>query len=432
MNYLKKKKILEYLIIFFPFSLVTGPLIPELILLISIILFFILIYETNNFNFLINDFSKIFLIFYLLIVIRSFFADESLFSLKNTLFYFRFLIFALIIKYLILNNAKFINYLIISFTIMLSIISIDTIIEYVIGSHWLFDKTIYSENDNHRISGLFDEEYIIGGFILAFFPSTLLLINDHLKSDNKNKIFFIIILFIVFTTSIVLSGERASLAKMVLLFISIIFFTRIFGKLRGKLITIILMIFFISIFIISQPKLNERLIYHTVDLILQNKEVHKKIDRNLSIYEYFKSADLENLNFTYYSDEHSDHAKISINMFKDKFIFGHGVKMFRFSCSKNEYYINDRACSTHSHGIFFSFISELGIIGLIFLIMIYYYLIKRTIKTNETTEKVILLTILIYLFPFVPSGYFFNNFFSLVLYFLVGIYLGKKKINLHN
>tara|TARA_Y100000389_G_scaffold74466_1_gene71069 strand:- start:1296 stop:2594 length:1299 start_codon:yes stop_codon:yes gene_type:complete len=432
MNYLKKKKILEYLIIFFPFSLVTGPLIPELILLISIILFFILIYETNNFNFLINDFSKIFLIFYLLIVIRSFFADESLFSLKNTLFYFRFLIFALIIKYLILNNAKFINYLIISFTIMLSIISIDTIIEYVIGSHWLFDKTIYSENDNHRISGLFDEEYIIGGFILAFFPSTLLLINDHLKSDNKNKIFFIIILFIVFTTSIVLSGERASLAKMVLLFISIIFFTRIFGKLRGKLITIILMIFFISIFIISQPKLNERLIYHTVDLILQNKEDHKKIDRNLSIYEYFKSADLENLNFTYYSDEHSDHAKISINMFKDKFIFGHGVKMFRFSCSKNEYYINDRACSTHSHGIFFSFISELGIIGLIFLIMIYYYLIKRTIKTNETTEKVILLTILIYLFPFVPSGYFFNNFFSLVLYFLVGIYLGKKKINLHN
>ena len=315
---------------------------------------------------------------------------------------------------------------------MLSIISIDAIIEYVIGSHWLFDKTIYAENDNHRISGLFDEEYIIGGFILAFFPSTLLLINDHLKSDNKNKIFFIIILFIVFTTSIVLSGERASLAKMVLLFISIIFFTRIFGKLRGKLITIILMIFFISIFIISQPKLNERLIYHTVDLILQNKEDHKKIDRNLSIYEYFKSADLENLNFTYYSDEHSDHAKISINMFKDKFIFGHGVKMFRFSCSKNEYYINDRACSSHSHGIFFSFISELGIIGLIFLIMIYYYLIKSTIKTNETTEKVILLTILIYLFPFVPSGYFFNNFFSLVLYFLVGIYLGKKKINLHN
>ena len=197
MKYLNKKKILEYLIIFFPFSLVTGPLIPELILLISIILFFILIYETNNFNFLINDFSKIFLIFYLLIVIRSFFADESLFSLKNTFFYFRFLIFALIIKYLILNNAKFINYLIISFTIMLSIISIDVIIEYLVGSHWLFDKTTYSENDNHRISGLFDEEYIIGGFILAFFPSTLLLINDHLKSDKKNKI-FLLLYFLLF------------------------------------------------------------------------------------------------------------------------------------------------------------------------------------------------------------------------------------------
>ena len=431
MNYLNKKKIIEYLIILFPFSLVTGPLIPELILLISIILFFILIYKTNNFNFLINDFSKIFLIFYLLIVIRSFFADESLVSLKNTFFYFRFLILALIIKYLILNNSKFINNLIISFTIMLSIISIDSIIEFTVGGHWLFDKTSYAENNNHRISGLFDEEYIIGGFILAFSPTILFLINDHLKINKKYKIFFIITLLIIFTISIIISGERSSLAKMTLLLILIIFFTSIFGKLRFKLITTMLMIFFISIFVISQPKLNERLIYHTFDLILENN-LQKKIDRNLSIYEFFKSADLKNLNFTYYSKEHEDHAKISINMFKDKFIFGHGVKMFRFSCSKDEYFINIRACSTHSHGIFFSFISELGIIGLIFLITIYYFLIRKILISNENTEKVILLTILIYLFPFVPSGYFFNNFFSLVLYFLVGIYLGKKKLNLDN
>ena len=92
-------------------------------------------------------------------------------------------------------------------------------------------------------------------------------------------------------------------------------------------------------------------------------------------------------------------------MFKDKLIFGHGVKMFEFSCSKDEYYINDRACSTHSHSIIFSFISELGIIGLIFnndLLLSY----QNCQKTNETSEKVILLTIIIYLFPFMPSGYF--------------------------
>jgi len=431
MSYLNKKKVIEYLIILFPFSLVTGPLIPELILLISIILFLALIYKTNNFNFLINDFSKIFLLFYLLIVIRSFFADEILFSLKNTFFYFRFLILALIIRYLILNNNKFINSLIISFTIMLLTISIDSIVEFTVGSHWLYDKTSYPENDNYRISGLFDEEYIIGGFILAFFPTTLFLINDHLKINKKYKLFFLIALLIIFTISIIISGERASLAKMFLLLILIIFFTSIFGKLKAKLITTTLMIFIVSIFIISQPKLNERLIYHTFDLLLQNSN-QKKIDRNLSIYEYFKSIDLENLNFTYYSSEHRDHAIISINMFKDKFIFGHGVKMFRFSCSKNEYFINNRACSTHSHGIFFSFISELGIIGLIFLILTYFYLIKKTLISKKNTEKVILLTILIYLFPFVPSGYFFNNFFSLILYSLVGIYLGKKKLNLDN
>ena len=42
-------------------------------------------------------------------------------------------------------------------------------------------------------------------------------------------------------------------------------------------------------------------------------------------------------------------------MFEDKKIFGHGVKMFRFMCSKDKYYINDRACSTHSHGIILTF-----------------------------------------------------------------------------
>lgn len=431
MNYFGKKQILEYLIIFFPFALISGPLIPELVLLTSIIIFISLLSETDNFKFLFNDLSKIFFFFYLLIVVRSFYSEEVLFSLKNTLFYFRFLIFALIVKYLILNNTKFINYLIISLTVMLSIISIDLIVEYLIGNHWLFDKETYSEKDNNRVSGLFDEEYIIGGFILALFPITLFLINDNLKCEKKYKIFFIIILFIIFTTSVVISGERASLAKMILLFILIILFARIFGNFKFKLSIIILMMVFIFLFIFSQPKLKERLVYHTVDLILQNKD-QKKIDRNQSIFQYFKSTNLKDLNFTYYSNEHRDHAIISINMFKDKFIFGHGVKMFRFNCAKDKYYINDRACSTHSHGIFFSFISELGITGIIFLIMIYFNLIKGVLRSNKNTEKVILLTILVYLFPFVPSGYFFNNYFSLVLYFLVGVYLGKKKLNLSN
>ena len=67
---------------------------------------------------------------------------------------------------------------------MLSIISIDLIIEYLIGNHWLFDKGAYPEKENNRVSGLFDEEYIIGGFILAFFPITLFLINDNFKCEK--------------------------------------------------------------------------------------------------------------------------------------------------------------------------------------------------------------------------------------------------------
>ncbi len=431
MKYLKKNLILEFLILLLPISLITGPFIPELILLFSIFIFLLLIYEEKDFQFLFNDFTKIFFIFYLFIVIRSIFVDESLISLKNSLFYFRFLFLALIIKYLILNNNKFINKFVITFITVLFLVSVDAIIEYYIGSHWLFDKSLYAEDDNNRISGLFDDEYILGGFVLVFFPSIMLLFYERIKLRKKFKIIISLVILIIFIFTIIISGERSSLAKLFLLLTTIIIFTSVFGNLKIRISILVLIFFSLSLFIISQPKLNERLIYHTLDLILQNKS-NSKIDRNLSIYEYFRSSNIKDLNFTYYSNEHRDHAIISINMFKDKFILGHGVKMFRFKCSDKKYYINERSCSTHSHSIFFTFISELGSVGTIFLIVIYYKLIKSIFLSKKNFDKVILLTLIIYLFPFIPSGYFFNNFFSLVLYTLVGIYFGMKKLRLTN
>ena len=118
-------------------------------------------------------------------------------------------------------------------------------------------------------------------------------------------------------------------------------------------------------------------------MLLQKKH-ETKIDRNLSLAENLKKELNQNtFKLVYFSQEHSDHAIISIEMFKDKFLFGHGVKMFRFKCSEEKYYINDRACSTHSHGILLSFISELGFIGLLFIILIYLQILKNIFKNKK-------------------------------------------------
>ena len=82
-------------------------------------------------------------------------------------------------------------------------------------------------------------------------------------------------------------------------------------------------------------------------------------------------------------------------MFLDKKILGHGLKSFRYKCSDEKYvksiqlkqekdlklfnnkvnYTNEfnNGCNTHPHNIFLEYLSELGLAGVLFLIIIYFY-----------------------------------------------------------
>ncbi len=421
-------KIIYILILFFPVALVTGPFLPDLILTISSIFFVIFLIINKNINFLNTDFTKIFLVFYVFILLSSIFSDEILFSLKNTLFYIRFLIFSYLLRFLIIYEKNFLKLLIQSLIITLIIISIDAIIEYLRQSHWLFDKSLYQEFiGSNRISGLFDEEFILGGFVLSLFPIALFLQFKFIKKNNFLKYSFLITSILLFIFAILISGERATLAKLILFLTLVSLFTSIIKTFKRKIIflTLFVLILFISIF--SQPKLTERIVFHTMNLVLDTKN-NERIGIDLSLKEYFEKYDFKNMNVKYFSKDHHDHAIVSLRMFNDKKIMGHGVKMFRFKCEEKKYYLNERSCSTHSHGIVLSFLAEIGLIGLIFLLIIYFFLLKNIFKARANSEKIILISIFVYLFPLLPMGYFFNNFFSLILYTLIGIYLGSKKI----
>lgn len=428
MSIFSEVKIIYIPLLLFPIAIVTGPFLPDLILSFVSIFFVLHLYEKKNLKYLYNDFSKIFFLFYFFLVLSSFLSDNIFFSLKNTFFYFRFLIFSLLLKYLIIENKIFRDFFPLIFLFVLTIVSLDASIEYFRDSHWLFDKSAYPEKDNNRISGLFDEEYILGGFILSFFPIITYIVHSQNKQNIFNT-FFLFLLISLFCFVIIITGERSSFVKLLLVIFSIIFLTSLLGTLRNKIIIFLTFLLGILLIVTYQPKLKERIIYHTFDLLLQ-KKFENKIDRNLSIFQnLIVEYQQGNLKPVYFSKEHNDHAKISIQMFKDRFLIGHGVKMFRYKCSDKKYYINERSCSTHSHGIVLTFISEIGFVGLLFLLLIYRKLITDIIreKKKSNTNSLILISIFIYLFPFLPSGYFFNNFFSMILYTLVGIYLGYKK-----
>jgi hypothetical protein len=151
----------------------------------------------------------------------------------------------------------------------------------------------------------------------------------------------------------------------------------------------------------------------------------KNISSNINKLIYVFSG--ENKKLVFFSTEHHNHGLIGIKMFKDNPIFGHGLKMFRIKCGKERYYLGERSCTTHPHNIIITFMSELGIIGLLFYLIGFFYIIKSLI-INTGDQKILLISFIVFLIPIFPSGYFFNNYYSIIFYIGIGFYSGLKGI----
>ena len=96
-------------------------------------------------------------------------------------------------------------------------------------------------------------------------------------------------------------------------------------------------------------------------------------------------------------------------------------------------YDREDGCDTHPHNILAQLGSELGIIGLIFYSIFYFYLIKEAIVGLVKSSKeyylsyyISTISLLINFFPFLPSGNFFNNWYSTLLYVPLGFFMYFK------
>ena len=163
----------------------------------------------------------------------------------------------------------------------------------------------------------------------------------------------------------------------------------------------------------------------------ENKNL--SLDRTVSI----KSTKIFDEDFhLYFSPQHNLIYKNSIELFKANKLFGIGPKIFRVRC-KEFIEIYPNSCSTHPHNTYLQFAVSLGIVGLLFIfsLFIYFYsyylrgaylIITKKIETNKINyyySVIISIAFVINLFPLAPSVSFFNNFYSLLIYTPLPIFL---------
>ena len=385
-----KSKIINssiYLFYLIPIFLISGPALPDISLsLLSLlgIYFYINKKEIIFNNKALKLFSIFSFLFFILLILGGIFAHNVKVSFIHGLLFIRFFLFCVAVFFLIEKNYikvnKFLYYIL---TTVLIILSIDGIYEYFFHQNiFLTSTNAYMQN---RISGLFGKEWIIGLYTSKFISLYVYLFFTGFK---KNLYIFSIALFLSYIL-IFLSGERAALI-LSLIPILILFF---FIKLNRNYIYLITLFFIIIIFFIN---FLDNSSFDRLKLIINPSE------------KYFKMYE------------------VSIKIFLNSPLFGEGIFSYRYLCDDiifSSY--GDAACSTHPHNIYLQLLAESGIFCFVIVFAIFILslviVVKNLFFSNKEISPFIFLysSMIVNLFPLLPSLNFFYNWHDVIIFFPV-------------
>ncbi len=417
MKYIFLINLSKYLVIFFPLFLISGPFLTDFSGSLVGIFTMLFIIINRKYNYLNNNYFYFFTIVFIFLNLSSLLAVNPLVSLKSSLTYFRLIFFIFSIAYLINNFSDLAKKIYQIYFISLLILFLDSLLIINFNINILGNEV---DGSSARIRSLFDDEEIMGSFVSRTLPMMVGL-SYYFKNQSTIK-YNIIMVFLSFFL-ILISGERTALGNF------IIFLCFYFLIERKYLLWFLLsiMIVFLITFQFKKESL-DRTINHTI-----------------------QQSAYETNNLVIFSLRHTLHYYTAFQIFKDHPIFGSGIKSFRELCSEKKYtdkideiYAESMAelklvdgCNTHPHHIYIQFLSEIGLIGFslfasIFLYITYnlYVLFKIALKSGLNQKNYanyfFLLTVFISMFPLLPSGNYFNNWYIFINYFPIGFYLANK------
>ena len=404
---------------FIPASIIVGPAVSLINILLIDFSFILLILYKKDYKFLSNKTVKFIIFLYLYLIFNSIISKDFSIGAYRNFGFIRFGILFLAFNYFFYNK-DFINRVLIVWILTLSILTLDTYLESILGRNILG----YGEEYGRRIVSFFKDEPIVGGYINGFYLvliGYLFYLNDKIVNKYKN---IILIYSIFFLIAIVLTGERSNSIKAVFGFFLFYSFNDFF-KFKEKILFILMLILMFTLLLNTSNFLKLRYGSQFFKPIISIFQSNSQIQKNeISIKNKLK----DNIYIGLYQS--------GFDVFKKYPIFGVGNKNYRLeTCSAKN--ITKYNCSTHPHQIYFEFLAEHGFIGSMILLFILFNLVFSKIKIILNSKNYLQLGCLIFLItsfiPFLPSGAFFADYSLTIFWVNLSImYAVEKKTNVYN
>ena len=390
------KTINSYFLILFsliPLTIIAGPAISIINILLIDLSFIILIIYNKNFNFLKNKTIIYLFILYIYLIFNSFISIDYSVGVLRNLGFLRIIILFAAFNYFF-RDEGFFKKVITFWSIIISIVLVDVFIESFSGKNILGFGELYGK----RVVSFFKDEPIVGGFLNGFY---LIIVGFLLNELKYSKNYFIILFSIIFIISILLTGERSNTIKAVL-GISIFFMLYKNLNIKKKIIIYLSMIVLILILVFNLSYLNLRYFNQTSNV------------KNTLYFNLYESG---------------------FEVFKNNKLLGVGNKNYRIETCNDIQKNNKYICTTHPHQIYFELLSEHGLIGTLIILGIFYKLIfskiLNTIRGNNYIKIGSLIYLILVFLPIIPSGAFFTDFvLTLFAINLAIFYATDNKLNI--
>ena len=432
--FFSKNYIINFIILLIPISYVIGNLALNLNIFFLIIFTF-LFFKRDVFHIKYGLTDKLILILFLYILVNGFFNNFFNFNFPNapnqhivlikSFLFLRFLVLYFIVRYLVCREIIDYKLLFFVYGLFAFFVSFDLIIQYTFGKNLLG-----MEGGSRRLSGVFGDEYIAGGFIQKFFiflPYSVLFF-----SKIRNKFLLHILLLFIFGITlfgVLASGNRMPLFLTILALVLIFIYEKKLRKLIGSAFIVFLLVFSFLL---------------------------KTNDRTFNHFKEFKTKSFEFISY-FHESLLSSEKVLPKNVYVKEFvsgiltwqqnrIFGSGVKSFFLNCSSIEKDIKTKyvgSCNTHPHNYYLEIATSLGILGLFLSIIIFSIILIKSITFTLNSSVVpeiknifvpFFIIFVSEIFPLKTTGSFFTsqtgNFLFIILAFVVGLMeLSKTRSN---